>query len=595
MNDKLMTANEGRAAAAKAPCAGASFTLHGAGITGGIAIGRAHLVSAARFEVAHLEVPAEGVEEEVRRLESATEQVRGELMGLRTSVPASAPPEMSAFLDLHLMILSDPHLTETPAELIRSRRWNAEWALTQQMETLVARFEEIEDPYLRERQHDIVQVVERMLKAMPGAQKEPPRVIDERATILVAHDLSPADIALFREHHFAGFVTDLGGATSHTAILARGLNIPAIVGLHHACELVREGELVIIDGREGVLIVNPDERVRSEYEQRRDRFELERRTLRGLRSTPAATLDGVTVELHANIEFPQDVEAVREAGAAGIGLFRSEFLFLNRKDLPGEDEQFEAYRNVVQAMGGLPVTIRSLDLGADKAVHGVHSTSPNPALGLRAIRYCMSEPHIFQTQLRAILRAAHYGPIRLLIPMLAHPHEVEHTLAAIAQAKASLAAEGRAFDPRITVGGMVEVPGIALALGYFVEKLDFLSIGTNDLTQYTLAIDRSDDKVAHLYDPFHPAVLHLIALTIRTARKAGRPVAVCGEMAGDPSATRLLLGLGLREFSMQSAQLLEVKQRVLRSRFKESQAIAAKILRTHDPQKRSRLLEQLNA
>jgi phosphotransferase system enzyme I (PtsI) len=592
VNDKLLAARP--PGVQQAGCTAASFTLHGAGIAGGIAIGRAHLISTARFEVARLEVAAERVEEEVRRLEDASAQVRGELIGLRASVPASAPQEMSAFLDLHLMILSDPHLTEAPAKLIRSRLLNAEWALIQQMESLVAQFEEIEDPYLRERKHDIVQVVERMLKAMPGMEKDPPRIIHEEDMIVVAHDLSPADMALFREHHFAGFATDLGGATSHTAIVARSLNIPAIVGLHHARALVREGELLIIDGREGVLIVNPDERVLSEYQQRRGRLELERRGLRSLRLTPAATLDGVAVELHANIEFPQDVEAVREAGAAGIGLFRSEFLFLNRKDLPGEDEQFEAYRKVVQAMEGLPVTIRSLDLGADKAVHGAHSTSPNPALGLRAIRYCMAEPQMFHTQLRAILRASHYGPIRLLIPMLAHPHEVEHTLAAVAQAKATLAAEGVGFDPGIGIGGMVEVPGIALALGYFVEKLDFLSIGTNDLIQYTLAIDRSDDEVAHLYDPFHPAVLHLIALTIRTAQKAGRPVAVCGEMAGDPAATRLLLGLGLREFSMQSAHLLEVKQQVLRSRFKDAQAIAARILRTHDPQKRSRLLGQLN-
>ncbi len=572
----------------------ASFTLHGSGITGGIAIGRAHLVSAARFEVARREVPAAQVDEELQRLESAIEQVRGELLGLRTSVPASAPPEMSAFLDLHLMILSDPHIAQVPAQLVRERRWNAEWALTHEMESLVAQFEEIEDPYLRERKNDIVQVVERLLQAMPGVAKEPPRVLEEQDTVVVAHDLSPADIALFRQHRFAGFVTDLGGVNSHTAIVARSLNIPAIVGLHHARSLAREGDLLIIDGREGVLIVNPEERVLAEYQLRRAGLEVERRTLRGLRSTPAATQDGVPVELHANIEFPQDVEDVREAGAAGIGLFRSEFLFLNRRDLPGEDEQFEAYREVVQAMQGLPVTIRSLDLGADKALLGPQSIAPNPALGLRAIRYCMAEPAIFHTQLRAILRASHYGPIRLLIPMIAHAHEVQHTLAAVARAKESLAAEGLRFDAHMRVGGMVEVPGTALALGYFVEKLDFLSIGTNDLTQYTLAIDRADEKVAHLYDPFHPAVLQLIALTIRTAQKAGLPVAVCGEMAGDPAATRLLLGLGLREFSMQSAHVLEIKRRVLGSRFKDSQALAAKILRTHDPQKRSRLFEQLN-
>jgi phosphotransferase system enzyme I (PtsI) len=573
----------------------ASFTLHGAGVSAGIAIGRAHLVSSARLEVDHLEVPAERVDDELRRLEEAMEQVRGELMGLRASVSDSAPAEMSAFLTLHLMILDDPLLAEAPRELIRTRRCNAEWALVQQMETLVARFEEIEDPYLRERKQDIVQVVERVLRAMPGAQAAK-AVVSEESMVVVAHDLSPADMALFKEHSFGGFVTDLGGATSHTAIVARSLNIPAIVGLHHARALVREDDLLVVDGREGVLIVNPGAGVLEEYQRRRERVEADRQRLRSLRNTPAKTLDGVSVELHANIEFPDDVGDAREAGAAGIGLFRSEFLFLNRADLPGEDEQFEAYRRVVQSMQGQPVTIRTLDLGADKEAMAVgESVGPNPALGLRAIRYCLAEPQLFQTQLRAILRASHYGRIRLLIPMLAHAHEVEQSLAALEQARASLGAQGTPFDPSMSVGGMVEVPGAALSLGFFVKKLDFLSIGTNDLTQYTLAIDRSDDAVAHLYDPLHPAVLQLIALTIRTAHKAGKPVAVCGEMAGDPVATRLLLGFGLREFSMHSAQLLEIKQQVLRTSFQDAQSLAARVLRADDPARRARLLEELNA
>jgi phosphotransferase system enzyme I (PtsI) len=578
------------------PATGASFTLHGAGVSSGIAIGRAHLVSSARLEVDHLEIPPERVDEELQRFETAMEQVRGELVGLRASVSDAAPAEMGAFLDLHLMILNDPLLAEEPLELIRSRHVNAEWALVQQMETLVARFEEIEDAYLRERKQDIVQVVERVLRAMPGGQYVPP-VVREENMVVVAHDLSPADMALFREHSFAGFVTDLGGSTSHTAIVARSLSIPAIVGLHHARALVRENELLIVDAREGVLIVNPDARVLEEYQQRRERNEGERRRLLTLRSREAKTLDGVAVELHANIEFPQDVAEAREAGAVGVGLFRSEFLFLNRPDLPDEDEQFEAYRSVAQSMKGQPVTIRTLDLGADKDTQWGTSgeSSPNPALGLRAIRYCLSEPQLFQAQLRAILRASHYGRIRLLIPMLAHAHEVEQSLAAIAQAKASLEAQGTPFDRDIAVGGMVEIPGAALSLGYFVKKLDFLSIGTNDLTQYTLAIDRTDDAVAHLYDPMHPAVLQLIAMTIRTAHRAGKPVAVCGEMAGDTAATRLLLGFGLREFSMHSAQLLEIKQQVLRTSFQDAQGLAGRILRTDDPARRARLLEDLNA
>jgi phosphotransferase system enzyme I (PtsI) len=572
---------------------GASFTLHGAGVSGGIAIGRAHLVTSARFEVARYEIGAASVESEAGRLEAAVEHVRGELVGLRAGVPSAAPSEVTAFLDLHLLILADPNLAEMPRRLIEDRGWNAEWALVHQMETLVAQFEEIEDPYLRERKTDIVHVVERVLKAMPG-NETPPLSTQEEDTIVVAHDLSPADMILFKQHRFAGFATDLGGVTSHSAIVARGLNIPAIVGLHHARSLVRENECLIVDADEGVLIVNPDAGVLAEYQRRRTRLEQEKSKLRSLRSTPAATRDGAAVDLLANIELPQDVEQARETGAAGIGLFRSEFLFLNRAELPGEDEQFEAYRHVVEAMDGLPVTIRTLDLGADKTANGDGMSGPNPALGLRAIRYCLSEPQMFHTQLRAILRASHYGRIRLLIPMIAHAHEVTQSVAAIARAKASLDEDGIPYDRDLKIGGMVEVPGAALSLACFMQQLDFISIGTNDLIQYTLAIDRTDDQVAHLYDPLHPAVLQLIAHTIRTAQKAGRPVAVCGEMAGDIAATRLLLGFGLREFSMRPAQLLAIKNRVLHTTLADVQAVAAKILRTHDAEKRLGLLQRLN-
>jgi phosphotransferase system enzyme I (PtsI) len=383
--------------------------------------------------------------------------------------------------------------------------------------------------------------------------------------------------------------------TSHTAIIARSLNIPAIVGLHHARPLVRENELLVVDGREGVLIVNPDRRVLAEYQLRQGRIEIERRKLKRLRSTPATTLDGVAIELQANIELPQDVEAAIEAGATGVGLFRSEFLFLNRDDLPGEDEQFEAYRRVAEAMDGLPVTIRTLDLGADKTINGAGRSGPNPALGLRAIRFCLAEPQMFLAQLRAILRASVYGKVRILVPMLAHLHEIEQAMAAIAQAKEQLDDLGVNYDRGIQIGGMIEIPAAALSLGVFVKKLDFLSIGTNDLTQYTLAIDRTDDTVAHLYDPLHPAVLYLIAETIRAGERAGRPVAVCGEMAGDLAATRLLLGFGLRQFSMHPAQLLAIKQQVLRTDIAAAQGIANRILRSDDPVKCLELLGRLNA
>ncbi len=575
--------------------AGASFTLHGAGVFSGIAIGRAHLISSARFEVGHYEIAEADIDAELRRFDAAIERVRGELRDLHSSIAPSAPAEMGAFLDLHLMILDDSNLSEVPRTLIRERRYNAEWALIQQMESIAAQFDAIEDPYLRERKNNIEQVAERVLKAMPGnAYDAVPTQDLEHDLIVVAHDLSPADMILFKQHEFAGFVTDLGGVTSHTAIVARSLAIPAIVGMHNARAMIRENELLILDGREGVLIVNPNDQVLEEFRLRRDLIEDERTQLKSLRTTRATTTDGHDVALQANIELPQDVEEAREAGATGIGLFRSEFLFLNRSDLPEEDEQYESYRSVVMAMEGLPVTIRTLDLGADKVLDGSSNPAPNPALGLRAIRYCLAEPQIFQAQLRALLRASGHGRIRLLIPMLAHAHEIDQTLAAIAQAKADLDSRGIAYDRSVQVGGMIEIPAAALSLGYFMRKLDFVSIGTNDLIQYTLAIDRNDDAVAHLYDPLHPAVLQLISQTIAAANKAGKSVAVCGEMAGDLTATRLLLGLGLREFSMHPAQLLTIKREVLRTNLGDVRKVAAQVMRAHDPRRRKRLLDQLN-
>jgi len=578
-----------------APGAGASFTVHGAGVSGGIAIGHAHLISSARLEVAHYEVAPEAVKDEIRRFKSAIAEVRGELAGLQASVSASAPAELGAFLNVHLMILDDAQISQLPLELIRARRCNAEWALMQQAEALVQQFEQFEDAYLRERKNDILQVVERVLKAMLGTGQAPAVPGHEKNVIVVAHDLSPADMILFKRHQFAGFVTDLGGVTSHSAIVARSLNIPAIVGMHHARNMVRENELLIVDGREGVLIVNPDSRVLAEYQQRQRLIERARKKLKRLRSTPAETSDGIPIELHANIELPQDVQAALEAGATGIGLFRSEFLFLNRDDLPSEDEQFDAYRQVVEAMDGLPVTIRTLDLGADKSINGADRGGPNPALGLRAIRFCLAEPQMFLAQLRAILRASAHGKVRILVPMLAHAYEIEQALAAIAQAKEQLDDMGADYDRGIEVGGMIEVPAAALSLRVFAKKLDFLSIGTNDLIQYTLAIDRTDDTVAHLYDTMHPAVLYLISQTIQAGHKVGRDVVVCGEMAGDLDATALLLGFGLRQFSMHPAQLLAVKQQVLRTSAAEARIIARRILRTDDPEKRRQLLARLNA
>lgn len=573
-----------------------NFVLHGSSLASGITIGQAHLVSTARLEVAHYEIAPSAVPAEIARFDAGLARAKQELALLEQQIPADAPAEFGAFIQLHRMILEDSSLSHAPRELIRERRCNAEWALVQQMELLDEQFARIDDPYLRERRADMQQAVERVLKALLGdtTHAEPPRA-EEHKLIVVAHDLSPADMLLFKRHEYGGFVTDVGGVTSHTAILARSLNIPALVGLHHARHMIREGELLIVDGIQGVLVVNPDPLVLAEYKLRQSQHELERRKLGRLRSTKAATLDGTAVELFANIELPQDLDKVDEAGAEGVGLFRTEFLFMNRAGQPSEDEQFEAYREVARRLGERPVVIRTLDVGADKALDGQAHAMPNPALGLRAIRYCLAEPHIFLTQLRAILRASHYGKVRILLPMVAHAHEVDQALAFVRQAREQLEARDLPYDRGVPVGGMIEIPAAALALPMFIKRLDFLSLGTNDLIQYTLAIDRTDDAVAHLYDPLHPAVLHLVAHVIQTANRAKTPVAVCGEMAGDLALTRLLLGFGLRNFSMHPAQLLAIKERVLRTDLAGVQPLAQKVLRSADAAKTRELLARLNA
>ncbi|MBI1174407.1 MAG: phosphoenolpyruvate--protein phosphotransferase [Sideroxydans sp.] len=573
-----------------------SFTLHGIPVSSGIAIGHAHLVSHTTLEVAHYTLPKHRVEEEVTRFAAALETTRQELSALHANRPQYAGAEFDAFLDLHLMILADDHISQAPREMILREHCNAEWALKVQMDELVEQFDAFEDAYLRERKTDVVQVVGRLLKTLTGQPGHvPPAPGHDDNMILVAHDLSPADLIQFKPHQFAAFITDLGGATSHTAIIARGLNTPCVVGLLHARQLMREHDLLIVDGRQGVIIVNPDKQVLAEYKLRQSQLDLERQKLRRLRTARANTLDGTHVELHANIEMPHDLAEVNANGATGIGLFRSEFLFLNRDDLPDEEEQFEAYCAVAEGMKGLPVTIRTFDLGADKQLNHTKRVASNPALGLRAIRLSLAEPQLFRIQLRALLRASHYGNVKILVPMLSSLSEINQTLQFIDHVKKELDEEGIAYNRNVPVGGMIEIPAAALALNVFTKKLDFLSIGTNDLIQYTLAIDRTDEEVAHLYDPLHPAVLHLLAHVIAGANKAGVPVSVCGEMAGELAYTRLLLGLGLRQFSMHPSQLLGIKQRVLTTSLPEIASLTQKILRADDPLKIRELLEKLNA
>jgi phosphotransferase system enzyme I (PtsI) len=581
----------------------ASFTLHGIPVSRGISIGRAHLLTPAALDVKHYLVPEEQVEAEVKRLQDAIAEVHRNLQELWTELPKDAPTELGAFIDVHVLILSDPMISEAPLDIIRTRHYNAEWALVTQIDELSAQFDEIEDEYLRERKQDIQQVAERVLKVLMGTALDVPPAKPagedefQPQMIVVAHDISPADMLAFRDRSFVGFVTDVGGQNSHTAIVARSLDIPAAVGMSQASRLVEQDDWVIVDGDAGVVICNPSALVMEQYRGRQAALLKARKRLLKLKKTPAITKDGTPVTLLANIELPDDCGPALEAGAAGVGLFRSEFLFMGRGAhalrVPGEDEQFEQYRKAVLAMKGRPVTIRTLDVGADKPLDPSEHTALNPALGLRAIRYCLAEPQLFLTQLRAILRASAFGKVRILIPMLAHAFEIDQSLSMIEQAKQQLREQNIKFDDGIEVGAMIEIPAAALALPMFVKRMDFLSIGTNDLIQYTLAIDRVDYEVAHLYNPLHPAVLHLIAMTIEAGRKAGIDVAVCGEMAGDIKLTRLLLGMGLREFSMHPAQLLAVKQEILSSDLALLGPRTRRILRAMEPAAIAEAVEQL--
>lgn len=579
-----------------------TFSIHGLAVARGIAIGRAVLVASSRVDVAHYFIDETNIPAELLRLTQARDAVQQELQQLHDTLPKDSPPELSAILEVHLMLLQDEMLADGVTQWVKDRLYNAEWALTSQLDVVARQFDEMDDPYLRERKGDLEQVVERMLRHIKGVPHVVPQAPPKRTTssrqqdlqlddqmdvplVLVAHDLSPADMLQFKQSVFTGFVTDVGGKTSHTAIVARSLDIPAVVGARTASQLVRQDDWIIIDGDAGVVIVNPSSIILAEYGFKKRQAELERERLSRLRHTPAVTMDDQRVELLANIEMPEDAPAALAVGAVGVGLFRSEFLFMGRVGaLPDEEEQFQAYRRAVEGMQGLPVTIRTVDIGADKPLDRSHKedTHLNPALGLRAIRWSLADPAMFLTQLRAVLRAAAFGQVNLLIPMLAHAREIKQTFALLDQARKQLDERGVAFGP-LKVGAMIEIPAAALSVKMFLRHFDFLSIGTNDLIQYTLAIDRADESVAHLYDPLHPAVLHLVADTIAECRAQGKGVSVCGEMAGDPALTRLLLGLGLRSFSMHPTQILAVKQEVLRADAARLQGWAQQVMASDEP------------
>ncbi|MEN9887379.1 MAG: hypothetical protein RL758_1957 [Pseudomonadota bacterium] len=573
-----------------------TFSVHGQAVSRGIAIGRAVLVASSRIDVAHYFITDEQVPEELLRLRNARDGVVAEIARLQQTLKEAsgmeAHHELNALLDVHCMLLQDTQLQDGVKHWVQDRHYNAEWALTSQLEQIAKQFDEMEDPYLRERKADLEQVVERMLRYMRGVASPMPEPAGnaeasaghEDPLVLVAHDLSPADMLQFKQSVFTGFVTDVGGKTSHTAIVARSMDIPAVVGARTASQLVQQDDWVIIDGDAGVVIVNPSPIVLAEYGFKQRQGEVERERLSRIKNTPAVTLDGERIELLANIEQPQDTTPALSVSAVGVGLFRTEFLFMGRNGkLPDEEEQYQAYCAAVQGMHGLPVTIRTVDVGADKPLdRNVRDDHLNPALGLRAIRWSLSEPAMFLTQLRAVLRAAAHGKVNLLIPMLAHHSEILQVKAMLAKAREQLDERALVHGP-VRVGAMIEIPAAALAVKMFLKHFDFLSIGTNDLIQYTLAIDRVDENVAHLYDPLHPAVLQLVAGTIAECRAQGKGVSVCGEMAGDVTMTRLLLGLGLRSFSMHPSQILPVKQQILRADTRKLRAWAQEVVNSDDP------------
>ncbi len=574
------------------------LVLSGISVSRGVAIGKAHLLQHDFPEVGEYTVPKPLLTEEITRFRLAVKKARQQLKAIRQRIPPHTPADIADFIDAHLLMLGDAALAEAPVAIIKERRCNAEWALKLQRDALVGVFEEMDDPYLRTRQDDVNHVVNRILRNLlyqGGHPKEGEPQLKGR--LAIAEDISPAEMLMMHYQGVAAIASQYGGANSHTAILARSLGVPAVVGVPRLLDYIRHGEALVIDGRQGVVLAGPDP---AELEYFRLRQREERRhlaALRKIRELPAISRDGHAVQLLANVEIPEDIPAARRAAAAGIGLYRTEMLFINRDQPPDEEEQYRVYRRIVRAMKGRPVTIRTLDLGADKTP-GLAERRPaaanNPAMGLRAIRCCLREPELFCAQIRAILRASALGPVRMMIPMLSTVQELQQVLRLVEEEKQRLRLRRQRFDENLPVGGMIEVPAAAVAAPAFARRLDFLSIGTNDLIQYTLAVDRLDEQVNYLYDPLHPAILKLIQLVIGAGRRAGIPVAMCGEMAGDTRYTRLLLGMGLREFSMYPATLLEVKRIVIDAEIGRLSRTVKRILRAESREEILTLVEKLN-
>lgn len=541
-----------------------SLWLSAIGVSRGVAIGAVHRVHGADLDIPEYSVTPDSVEAEVERFENALVDARAQLTDIRERIPGNAPSEIGAFIETHLLMMQDSALTDTVAALIREHQRNAEWALKTQAERLAAVFEQMDDSYLRTRRDDVAHVAARIQRILLKQERsiETPEADNAPPPVIVADELTPADIILLHQQGVAAFVTEHGGPLSHSAIMTRSLRIPTIVGMRNARSLLVDGETVVVDGETGHLLAGPDAAALEFYRHRQKRDARYRRMLGMLRDEAAISTDGVRIRMLANVELPNDSADAAEVGAEGVGLYRTEFLYMNREGTPGEEEQLAAYRRVLRSVDG-PVTIRTLDLGADKTIGRSSKTSSNPALGLRAIRLCLKETDLFRTQLRALLRASAEGDLRVMLPMISNIQEMRQTRHLIGETKEELRREGLDFDADLAVGAMIEVPAAALAAPLLAQYCDFFSLGTNDLTQYTLAIDRVDDEINYLYDPLHPAVLQLIRMTIEAGDAAGISVSMCGEMASDKRHTALLLGLGLTEFSMHPASVLEVKRAIM--------------------------------
>ena len=578
-----------------------SICLHGVGASKGVSIGRLTLVRQSQLRITEHQIDDREIEAEVARFERALKLARADLQRICDQLPKEGTADAASLLNVHLLMLNDSSLTEHPIAIVRERRCSAQWALKLQRDTITAVFDAIDEPYLHNRKEDVDHVVEHIQRILADDEVQRPlSAVDHSRVagrIVFADDLSPADAVLMHQQNVAALLTGYGGITSHTAILARGLQIPAVVGLNQARSFLQEDDEVIVDGHRGVVIIAPNQFERAYYTGRLSDSANDGGQREKLLAAPVVTRDGQHIVLQANVELSSDLTLAQSEGADGIGLYRSESLFMNRTDLPEEEEQFSTYVHALRAMRGLPVTIRTVDVGADKQVDGIRPGAPatlNPALGLRAIRLCLREPALFRPQLLAILRASAFGPMRMMIPMISTPQELVQIKTLLDDCRRELAERRIAFNPSLPLGAMIEVPAAALCADIFARHLDFLSIGTNDLIQYTIAVDRIDDEVNYLYNPLHPAVLRLIRMTIRAGERAGVPVSMCGEMAGDTRVTRLLLGMGLKDFSVHPSVLLEIKQIVSESHLPELRRLAKRVLRTTRASTRETLIEEMN-